>query len=485
MSLSYGGSARRIKARRPFSRKSVPQLRMKFEALGFKMASDPTMMTNRAPLGGQGPKLAANAIWSAITGGCPLSSWATPIQVCGWFLSHAATAADASTTLVNLEFTQWQLQDQIVLSALISSLSEKVIAHVIYYQLSTLRKGSTSVADFFHTFTGLADILAAIDQPLPEFQLSQAPVSLETTSANFASRGTSSRSGRGGCNHSSPSTGRGHSTSPSFKSNRGRGCGRNSPTDARPVCQVCNRADHVALHCYHRFDNSYYSERSAVMQAYFSTQQAPNDPNWYTDTGATHHLTSNLANLNVHSKEYLGSDQIWVGNGKGLSVAHTGYKCLHHPSSRIYISRDVIFEETVFPFQNGPPIPIEPTQPTPTPPGLPLLIKPTLPHQARPNNPSPHLISSPSSPVSPAVPILSPTASSHPASTPTLTSQSPTPIAPSHPMVTRSKANIFKPKQFHDGTVRYPLPHAFLAETASSLSEPTCYSSAVKDPQWL
>jgi hypothetical protein len=69
MSLSYGGSARRIKARRPFSRKSVPQLRMKFEALGFKMASDPTMMTNRAPLGGQGPKLAANAIWSAITGG--------------------------------------------------------------------------------------------------------------------------------------------------------------------------------------------------------------------------------------------------------------------------------------------------------------------------------------------------------------------------------------------------------------------------------
>ena len=49
MSLSYGGSARRIEARRPFSLKSVPQLRMKFETLGFKMASDPTMMTNRVP----------------------------------------------------------------------------------------------------------------------------------------------------------------------------------------------------------------------------------------------------------------------------------------------------------------------------------------------------------------------------------------------------------------------------------------------------
>ena len=145
-----------------------------------------------------------------------------------------------------------------MLSALISSLSEKVIAHVvwcttsrdlwatlermftaqsqarlmqIHYQLSTLHKGSTSISDYFQTFTGLADTLAAIDQPLPDFQLvsfllaglgleydsfvtfvqqqtepitldylyghlfthetrlehSQAPVSLETASANFVS----------------------------------------------------------------------------------------------------------------------------------------------------------------------------------------------------------------------------------------------------------------------------------------------------------
>ena len=316
----------------------------------------------------------------------------------------AAPTDGASTTLINPEFTQWQLQDQIVLSALISSLSEKVIAHVvkcttsrdlwatlermftaqsqtrlmqIHYQLSTLRKGSTSIADFFHTFTGLADTLAAIDQPLPEFQLvsfllaglgpeydsfvtsvqqrtepitldylyghllnheirlaqSQAPVSLETASANFVSRGTPSRSGRGGRTQSSSSNGRSPSTSPSFRSNRGRGQGRNSPNDACPVCQVCNRTGHVAFHCYHRFDNSYYSEKSAAMQAYFSTQQAPTDPNWYTDTGATNHLTSDLANLNVHSEEYLGSNQIRVGNGKGLFVAHTGTTSLSIPHS--------------------------------------------------------------------------------------------------------------------------------------------------------
>ena len=42
-----------------------------------------------------------------------------------------ASSDGASTTIINPEFTQWQLQDQIVLSALISSLSEKVIAHVV------------------------------------------------------------------------------------------------------------------------------------------------------------------------------------------------------------------------------------------------------------------------------------------------------------------------------------------------------------------
>ena len=34
----------------------------------------------------------------------------------------------------------------------------------------------------------------------------------------------------------------------------------------------------------------------------------------------------------------------------GYSSMHKGYKCLHVPSNRVYISRDVVFDETVFPF---------------------------------------------------------------------------------------------------------------------------------------
>ena len=53
-------------------------------------------------------------------------------------------------------------------------------------------------------------------------------------------------------------------------------------------------------------------------------------------------------------------------------------------------------------------------------------------------------------------------------------------------MITRSKNQISKPKIATDGTIRYPLPMAFLAVTAGPLSvpEPTCFTMAVKSREW-
>nr|POE92970.1 hypothetical protein CFP56_48116 [Quercus suber] len=44
-----------------------------------------------------------------------------------------------------------------------------------------------------------------------------------------------------------------------------------------------------------------------------------------------------------------------------------------------------------------------------------------------------------------------------------------------HPMTTRSRNHISKPKSFTDGTVRYPLPRALLADgvDVNTLAEPT------------
>jgi len=129
----------------------------------------------------------------------------------------------------------------------------------IHYQLATLKKGNSSIANCFHQFTNLADTLAAIDQPLNDFELVSFlwarlgsdynsfvtsvttcvdPLSLEDlyghllthevhleqnqpvadltlAAANFANRGNSSRSGCSG-RHTCPAHQPGHG-SPSTK----------------------------------------------------------------------------------------------------------------------------------------------------------------------------------------------------------------------------------------------------------------------------
>ena len=216
-----------------------------------------------------------------------------------------------------------------ILSALISSISETILAYVvkyatshdvwttlermfiaqshtrsmsIHYQLATLRKGDSSISDYFHRFTHLTDTLAAINQPLPlheslsfllaslesdydslvtsvqtqinpialedlyghllshELQLShnQPSVDLSAASVNFVHKGSSSCGGR---SSNSTSYFRGRN---GFNTPRGRGRGRSHyPTASnRLVCQVCHKPGHVALQCYHKFDNTYQLDNS-------------------------------------------------------------------------------------------------------------------------------------------------------------------------------------------------------------------------------
>ena len=51
-------------------------------------------------------------------------------------------------------------------------------------------------------------------------------------------------------------------------------------------------------------------------------------------------------------------------------------------------------------------------------------------------------------------------------------------------MTTCSKNSITKPKTFTDDTVRYPIPHSFLAGGNEPIVEPTCFTTTVKDSNW-
>ena len=329
----------------------------------------------------------------------PTSFWPAPLQ------TLIVTTADLSTPQPNPEYHAWLVQDQMILSALISSLTENILAYVvrcttsrevwltlermftahsrartmnIHYQLSTLKKGDSSIADYFHKFTGLVDTLAAIDQPLKqEEQISfllaglsseyesfvttvqmrtdlipleslyghllsqelclaqaQPKVDLNLAGAHFASRGGSSRGGRGGHFSNNPQSS--HSTS-GQRNYHGRGRGRGpSPHGSRPTCQICGKLGHMALTCYQRYDNSYSNDSN--MQALVANPQSPTDDNWYADSGATHHLTADLANLNVRADEYQGQEQIRIGNGKSIPIKHIGTTQLFSPTSSFQLN---------------------------------------------------------------------------------------------------------------------------------------------------
>jgi hypothetical protein len=247
----------------------------------------------------------------------------------------------------NPDHHAWLIQDQMILGALISSLSENILAYVvkctsrdvwltlermftahsrartmtIRYQLSTLKKGDSSIADYFHKFTGLVDTLAAINQPLTEeeqisfllaglgseyesfittvhmrtellsvetlyghllsheLRMAQAQpkVDLSLAGAHFASRGgLSSRGGRSGRFSNTTQAGR---PSSGQRFNRGRG---SSNDGSRP--------------------------------------------------------TADLANLNVRVDEYQCQENIRVGNGTGLPIKHVGTTHILSPSSSFQLN---------------------------------------------------------------------------------------------------------------------------------------------------
>jgi hypothetical protein len=278
--------------------------------------------------------------------------------------------SDGSITIPNPAFLTWVQQDQMVLSALISSFTERLIAQVIgyftsrevwialdhlfashsrarimqtHFLLATLKKGGSFVTDYFQKFKSLSDTLAAAGQPLNEFEslsfvLAGLDIDFDSIVTTISTRGdtmplkdlyshlliheqriehqsaiTELVFPSANVATKSPQRGRGRGSS-SF--NRGRGCGRNRgfppllPTpqgdSSRPICQACNKPSHIALTCYNQFNHAYQREPPQPMQAYIAAPSSAGDLNWYPDTGATHHITFDLNNLNLQQEEYTG-----------------------------------------------------------------------------------------------------------------------------------------------------------------------------------
>jgi hypothetical protein len=154
----------------------------------------------------------------------------------------------------------------------------------------------------------------------------------------------------------------------------------------------------------------------------------------------------------------------------GYNSRHKGYKCFHVPTQKYYISRDVVFDENVFPYA------VQPKQSSTLPIQSSTVSSPiyVLPSISAPSTPKQN--SAPSSTQNPMSNLAEPNVA-------TTSNLSQLPRA--HPMTTRTQRVITKPRHFTDGTVRYPIPRALIAISYDlSLQEPTCFSTTVKIPEW-
>ncbi|KAL6650072.1 hypothetical protein ACP70R_014296 [Stipagrostis hirtigluma subsp. patula] len=211
---------------------------------------------------------------------------------------------DAARQVPNPAYLRWFTQDQLVLSALVSSMNEDMLGqmtqyttardvwtalHAMFsaqnraqimqlrYQLSNTKKKDMTAAAYFQKMKGLADTMASIGNPLSDeevlgYMLAGLGADFEPLVATITARDAPLGL---------------HSFYAQLISAELRHERNTSPT-----CQPEENRD--------RAGNS-----SAAYNV---------DTNWYADSGATDHLTSDLDRLNVQER-YTGKDNVQVANG--------------------------------------------------------------------------------------------------------------------------------------------------------------------------
>jgi hypothetical protein len=148
---------------------------------------------------------------------------------------------------------------------------------------------------------------------------------------NSASQGRSGSRGRGNNRGGRVHGNGGHS-------NGGRGAGNHdgAPEQGgrrKVPCQICKRTNHEAPDCWYRYDDEdeYQHKTTGVTATGYGV-----DTNWYADSGASDHITSELEKMNVRDK-YGGQDQVHTASRAGMTIGNIGHSVLHTPNKNLHL----------------------------------------------------------------------------------------------------------------------------------------------------
>ncbi|KAM2672155.1 hypothetical protein EV1_007888 [Malus domestica] len=90
-------------------------------------------------------------------------------------------------------------------------------------------------------------------------------------------------------------------------------------------CQLCHQHGHLAISCGQLSQfASQHSQAFTNTLVGMSAMTGSSSPSyWLTDSGVSHHVTPDPASLNS-AIPYTGTEQLFIGDGKGLYISHTG-----------------------------------------------------------------------------------------------------------------------------------------------------------------
>ncbi|KAJ9683081.1 hypothetical protein PVL29_018886 [Vitis rotundifolia] len=285
----------------------------------------------------------------------------------------------------------------------IFSASSRVRVMQLRLEFQTTRKGSLTMMEYILKLKSLADNLAAIGEPVTdrdqilqllgglgadynsivasltaredEMSLHSVHSILLTHEQRLSFQNSVAKDNIISANLATPqythfNNKRSFNTNPS-----GTNGGRSQSSQHRPQCQLCGKFGHTMVRCYHRFDINFKNQ----VQAMIASPSTISDEAWFFDTGATHHLSQSV-DLLSDVQPYMGNDKVIVGNG------------------RLYVTRHIVFHETMFPFQSTPDQSSSIVT-VPTPALLPCSSSPvsSLPSHTTPSTSSPLLTNMPSS----------------------------------------------------------------------------------------
>ncbi|KAG7572644.1 Reverse transcriptase RNA-dependent DNA polymerase [Arabidopsis suecica] len=113
-----------------------------------------------------------------------------------------------------------------------------------------------------------------------------------------------------------------------------------APKPYQGRCQICSVHGHSARRCPQLANVQQQVSPFTPWQprANLATASPFSANPWLLDSGATHHMTNDLANLSLH-QQYHGGDDVIIGDGSPLTISHTGSAFLPSQTRALHLNK--------------------------------------------------------------------------------------------------------------------------------------------------